>query len=66
MDVSIVHKENDKYDVVGYAGDQILGGRDIDNAVLDYCTERFQTIQSICLRINNLASGLWTDLFFNL
>ena len=47
LDVSIVHKENDKYDVVGYAGDQILGGRDIDNAVLDYCTERFQTIHGI-------------------
>ena len=47
LDVSIVHKQNEKYDVVGYAGDQILGGRDIDNAVLDYCLEQFQTIYGI-------------------
>ena len=43
LDVSIVHKQKDKYDVVGYDGDQILGGRDLDNAILDYCIEQFQT-----------------------
>jgi molecular chaperone DnaK (HSP70) len=47
LDVSIVHKQNEKYDVVGYAGDQILGGRDIDNAILDYCIKQFQTMYSI-------------------
>ena len=51
LDVSIVHKQNDKYDVVGYAGDQILGGRDIDNAILDYCMEQFQTMY--CIEHNN-------------
>ena len=47
LDVSIVHKQNHKYDVVGYSGDQILGGRDIDNAVLDYYMEQFQIIYGI-------------------
>ena len=43
LDVSIVHKQEDKYDIVAYDGDQILGGRDIDNMLLDYCIEQFQT-----------------------
>jgi molecular chaperone DnaK (HSP70) len=47
LDVSVVHKQNKKYDVVGYAGDQILGGRDIDNAILDYAIEQFKTKYSI-------------------
>ena len=47
LDVSIVHKQNDKYDVVGYAGDQILGVRDIDNAILDYSIGQFQTMYGI-------------------
>jgi molecular chaperone DnaK (HSP70) len=42
LDVSVVSIENDKFDVVGYDGDQILGGRDIDNLLLEYCTESFK------------------------
>ena len=42
LDVSIVDIENNKFDVVGYDGDQILGGRDIDNAILEYCIEYFE------------------------
>lgn len=42
LDVSIVSIENDSFDVVGYDGDQILGGRDIDNLLLEFCTEVFQ------------------------
>ena len=47
LDVSIVHKQSDKYDVVGYAGDPILGGRDSDCAILDYSIQQFQTIYGI-------------------
>jgi molecular chaperone DnaK (HSP70) len=47
FDVSVVHKQNEKYDVVGYAGDQILGGRDIDNAIFDYSIEQFQKMFEI-------------------
>lgn len=42
LDVSIVEIYNNKFDVVGYDGDQILGGRDIDNAMLEYCIEYFE------------------------
>jgi molecular chaperone DnaK (HSP70) len=47
LDVSVVHKQKDKYEVVGYSGDQILGGRDIDNAILDYCIEQFKKMYGI-------------------
>jgi L1 cell adhesion molecule like protein len=42
LDVSVVDIKNNKFDVVGYDGDQILGGRDIDNAILDYCIKYFE------------------------
>ena len=42
LDISIVQIENNKFDVIGYDGDQLLGGRDIDNTLLDYCNKKFQ------------------------
>jgi molecular chaperone DnaK (HSP70) len=47
LDVSVVRKQDDKYEVVGYAGDQILGGRDIDDKVFDYCIKEFQKMYQI-------------------
>ena len=47
LDVSVVSIENDKFDVVGYDGDQILGGRDIDNMLLEYSIESFKQTSSV-------------------
>ena len=43
LDVSVVNIKNKVFEVLGYNGDQTLGGRDIDNMLLDYCTKYFQT-----------------------
>jgi molecular chaperone DnaK (HSP70) len=42
LDISIVNIKINKFDVVGYGGDQILGGRDIDNAILEFCLLTFE------------------------
>ena len=45
LDISVVNIEDirkNKIVVLGYGGDQKLGGRDIDNILFNYCTECFQ------------------------
>jgi molecular chaperone DnaK (HSP70) len=42
LDVSVVKIKNRKLEVLGYEGCQTLGGRDIDNILLEHCIKVFQ------------------------
>ena len=43
FDVSVMKIENNQYTVLGVSGDSQLGGRDFDDAIVDYLIEQIES-----------------------
>jgi molecular chaperone DnaK len=56
FDISLLELRGGVFEVLATAGDTFLGGEDFDNAILNWCAERFAADNGIDLRAENLAT----------
>jgi molecular chaperone DnaK len=56
FDISLLELREGVFEVLATAGDTFLGGEDFDNAVLDWCADKFNAQHGIDLREERLAT----------
>jgi molecular chaperone DnaK len=56
FDISLLELRGGVFEVLATAGDTFLGGEDFDNAILNWCAERFAADNGIDLRTEKLAT----------
>jgi molecular chaperone DnaK len=55
FDISVLELRDGAFEVLSTAGDTFLGGEDFDNAILDWCAEKFLDEHGVDLRDEKLA-----------
>ncbi|HLK58013.1 MAG TPA: Hsp70 family protein, partial [Chthonomonadaceae bacterium] len=58
FDVSILKVTGNTFEVVAVGGDSLLGGDDLDNAIIEWAMTRFQQQTGLDLRANTTREGL--------
>jgi molecular chaperone DnaK len=55
FDISLLELREGVFEVLATAGDTFLGGEDFDNAIVNWCADKFQAEHGIDLRVEKLA-----------
>ncbi len=56
FDISLLELRGGVFEVLATAGDTFLGGEDFDNAILNWCADKFQSQNGVDLRAEKLAT----------